>query len=522
MSLAKQYGADRIWIVNVGHFKGYEFPLEYFMNLAWNTDRWGNTNFDEFTRLWAEREFGAPQAAQIADIVSQYTQFNGRRKPELLDPETFSQVDYQEADRVVAGWESAAASAEAVAQKLPANRRDAFFELVLYPVKACANLNELYAAAAQNRLCAAQGRASANQLAAQVKTLFQADAALSDYYNHTLAGGRWDHMMDQTHIGYTYWQQPESNAMPRVVELQVPEAPAMGVAVEGSTEAWPGSMSQAVLPSFDAFNQPSRYLDVFNRGKSPFQFSAASSAPWIALSCTNGTVDAEKRLWVSVDWKAAPAGRTRGAVTLSDGGTNPVVVAVNVFNPPTPSRESAKGFVEADGCVSIEAEHFTRRVDAAGAGWKRIDGLGNTLSAMTIFPVTAASVTPPKSSPRLEYRMFLFHAGEVKVESILSPTLNFVSGRGLRFAVSFDDQVPRIVTAVPADFSLGGGDGNRDWEQTVRDGVRKVTTAFTLQQPGEHTLKFWMVDPGVALQKIVVDLGGVKPSYLGPPESFHR
>ena len=86
MSLAKQYGADRIWIVNVGHFKGYEFPLEYFMNLAWDTDRWTNDNLDEFTRLWAAREFGPAHAADIADILPNTRKYNGRRKPELLAP----------------------------------------------------------------------------------------------------------------------------------------------------------------------------------------------------------------------------------------------------------------------------------------------------------------------------------------------------------------------------------------------------------------------------------------------------
>ena len=118
--------------------------------------------------------------------------------------------------------------------------------------------------------------------------------------------------------------------------------------------------------------------------------------------------------------------------------------------------------------------------------------------------------------------MLLFHSGQAEVEFILSPSLNFVAGRGLRFAASFDDQPPQIVTAVPASFSVGGGDGNRDWEQTVKDSVRKVKTTITLDNVGEHTLKVWMVDPGVVLQKIVVNLGGVKPSYLGPPESFHR
>jgi Gylcosyl hydrolase family 115 C-terminal domain len=328
--------------------------------------------------------------------------------------------------------------------------------------------------------------------------------------------------MDQTHIGYTGWRQPPSNAMPQVVKLQLPGVAEMGVSVEGSTNARPQSSGEAVLPAFDKFNEPSHYIDIFNQGKIPFQFSATASVPWILLGRTNETVEKDQRLWVGVDWRTAPTGLTNGIVKISDGGTNSFAVKVDLFNPQEPAEKSLKGFVEADGYVSIEAEHFTKKTGTASARWEKIDDLGRTLSAMSIFPVTASSVTPPQNSPCLEYKMYLFHPGKVEVESILSPSLNFVSGRGLRFAVSFDDQPPQIAVAVPENFSVGAGDGNRDWEQTVKDNVRKVKTAFTLEKFGEHTLKFWMVDPGVVLQKIVVDLGGVKPSYLGPPESFHH
>ena len=160
------------------------------------------------------------------------------------------------------------------------------------------------------------------------------------------------------------------------------------------------------------------------------------------------------------------------------------------------------------------------RVRSHNARWEKIPDLGRTLSSMSIFPTTTPSVTPPKNSPHLEYKMFLFDSGCVDVETILSPTLNFVSGRGLRFALSFDNQPPQIVTALPADYSAG--DGNRDWERTVASSARIIKTPFVLPGPGEHTLKVWMVDPGVVLQKIFVDCGGMRPSYLGPPESFHR
>ncbi len=122
MTLAKEYGADRIWIVNVGHFKGLEFPIEYFMHLAWNTNQWTNQNINEYTRLWAAREFGPTYAEDIADIISKYTQYNGRRKPELLEPTTYSLTNYQEADTVVADFKAITAKAEEIYGKLAATR----------------------------------------------------------------------------------------------------------------------------------------------------------------------------------------------------------------------------------------------------------------------------------------------------------------------------------------------------------------------------------------------------------------
>ncbi len=119
MSLAKQYGADRIWIVNVGHFKGYELPMEYFMNLAWNTDKWTNSNINEFTRLWAAREFGSTYANEIADIISKYTKFNGRRKPESLSPQTYSLVNYNEAENVVSEFNKIIARAKPFTTNYP-------------------------------------------------------------------------------------------------------------------------------------------------------------------------------------------------------------------------------------------------------------------------------------------------------------------------------------------------------------------------------------------------------------------
>ena len=116
--------------------------------------------------------------------------------------------------------------------------------------------------------------------------------------------------------------------------------------------------------------------------------------------------------------------------------------------------------------------------------------------------------------------MYLFKPGTYDVSTINSSTLNFLPGRGLQYAISFDNDIPQIVTLVPEHYSAQNG--NRDWEKSVADNVRYSNTTHTIAQPGYHVLKIWMVDPGVVLQKIVVNTGSVKPCSLGPPESFYR
>jgi hypothetical protein len=438
MNLAWRHGADRLWIVNVGDIKPQEVPLEFFLALAWNPDAWPQDGLAGYLRLWAEREFGPEHAFAIADIVAQYAKFNGRVKPELLEPGTFSLENYSEADRVLADWKAIADNADSIYAKLPHESRDAFYQLVLYPAKASAGVNELYIAVAKNRWYASLGDARANEFARRARELFRQDGELADYYNRRLAGGKWNHMMDQTHIGYTGWQQPESNSMPSVVE--VTNALLREIRSHHLEEA----RDEVRTPS------PKREID---------QRLPTSSTP----------------------------------------------------------PEGWLGFVESGGYVSMEAEHFTHKTDTASARWEVLPDHGRTLSAMTVFPVTAEGVTPPRNSPCLEYQMWLTRTGAIDVTMILSPSLNFAPERGVRIGLSLDDEAPRIITVVPKGYIAG--DGNRDWEKVVKDSVRKVQTKHAVALPGSHTLRVWMVDPALVLQKIVVDCGGLKPSFLGPPES---
>ena len=463
MNLAQTYGANRIWIVNVGDLKPMEFPIEFFLNLARNPERWGKDNLQEFTQLWASREFGSEHAAAIADIVSKYTQYNGRRKPEQLEPGTFSLVNYQEADRVYSGWKSLTDRAEKIYRQLQENKRDAYFELVLYPVKASAIVNELYITAGRNALYATQGRVSANDLASQARDLFAEDAALSNEYNHKLAHGKWDHMMDQTHIGYTFWNEPPLNAMPAVTEVQPVAGPLMAVAVEGVPFATSRDLGRFTLPAFDVFNRQTRFIDVFNRGTEPFEFAASADQPWIKLSETQGTVSKEERLHVSIDWAAVPEGTNSGIVTIAQNDGTAVRLPVQALYPSVPNKDSFHGFVEANRYVSIEAEHFTSQTAVGKAHWDKIPGFGETLSGMTIFPVTASSVEPPQPAPDLEYKMYLFEGGKFNVEVHSSSDAKFRARSRAAFCRLVRRSTAASCRCVKAQFGrrLGAGSQRR-------------------------------------------------------------
>jgi hypothetical protein len=323
--------------------------------------------------------------------------------------------------------------------------------------------------------------------------------------------------MDQPVVGYDSWRDPPQNSLRAIplMEITVPDAAALGVAVEGSNVA--ATNGDIELPPFDPFGAKRHYVDIFNRGRTAFDCSATPDAPWIALSETNRTIEKEQRFWVSVDWARAPQGKAGGAIKIS-GAAGEVLVRVNAFNPAQPAPDSVHGFVEGGGFVSIEPEHFTAQHDAGQNRWVKLPDYGRTLSGMRATAlVDAPPAMPGMDSPCLEYRMYLFDTGTVHVAAVTSPILNYIPGRGIRYAVSFDNEEPQTITLVPEKYTAQNG--NQDWENSVKNNARVANSSHSIARPGWHTLKFWMVDPGVVLQKIIVDCGGVRPSYLGPPES---
>ena len=500
MHLAWKYGADKIWVVNVGDLKPMEFPISFFLAMAREPAKWDKDRLTQFGTEWAAQQFGPEHAVEIAKMIDDYTRLNQQRKPEQLEPTTYSLRNFGEAERVDSEWRALSNRVDALAAVLPAEERASFFELVQYPADASATVNEMYIAAGRNAYYARSGSAAANSYAAETRRLFARDAELTDEYNHKLMDGRWDHMMDQTHLGYTFWNEPPLNTMPAVTEVQAPEHGTLSVL--GAR----GPGGRGVLGVFDSAAQQTQEMTLVNSGTTALPYKATASADWIVVSPAAGQVAGEQKVSVSVNWSKMPGEGASGTVMVEQQGGGPAmrvpVQAMRIAGTP-------HGFVESDGYVAIEAADTSSRTGTA-VKWEELPGFGEGKSGMSLYPVTAASNL--NSDTSLQYGIYLTDTGKFTLECRLAPTWNFTPGHGLRFAVSVDDGPRTVVDAFPSYVDA-------DWTKEVSDGVKTVTVPLTIDDAGAHTLKVWMVDPGVVLERMVLWHGAVRPSYLGPPES---
>ncbi len=418
MHMAYEYNARQIWIVNVGDIKPMEFPISFFLDYAWDPAKIGIDDLQQYTEQWSAAQFGNKYAKEIAEIISAYTKYNGRRKPELLDANTYSLTNYNEFETVVKDYNALLNKAEKINDQLAAQYKDAFFQLVLHPVKAAANLNELYYNVALNKNAYGIRSAEANKYADKVKELYLNDSMISLQY-HTIANGKWNHMMDQTHIGYTYWQQPPFNKMPVV-----------------------------------------KYL----------------SKDSIAIPPITNTY-----------WR---------------------------YHIPNESKRNI--FIQIDNQVSVAADHYTKVINSNAIKWKVLPDLGRTGNAITTFPVTAAAQTPGAKTPHVEYEIFTLDSNEFKINCYFSPTLNFHNtATGLQYAIAVDDEAPQII-------SINKEDNTGVWNKWVADNIIIKTTSHKITRPGKHIIKYWMVDSGVVLQKIIAEFGAEEKSYLGAPETRNK
>ncbi|WP_107821554.1 glycosyl hydrolase 115 family protein [Mangrovibacterium marinum] len=396
MNLTYSHGVDRIWVLNVGDLKPMEFPISFFLDMAWDPTAFNAQNLYQYTEEWCSEQFGEQYAADAARILNLYTKYNHRVTPELLDEKTFSLENYTEFERVRNDYRDLTLDALRIYNFLPNAYKDAFDQLVLFPTNATSNLYEMYYAVAKNHQLAAENKPEANDWADVVETCFVRDSLLTIHYNQQIAGGKWNHLMDQTHIGYTSWADPKTNIRPKVIQVEVPEVP-----------------------------------------------------------------------------------------------------------------NSELAFEEADGYVSIGAANYQKANGSDKIHWEVIPDLGKTGSAVTTFPQNAY---PAKGdSVYLEYAIDFKSTGQFDVQVLVLPTLNFNANKGLRYAISFDGGAEQIVNF--------NGKYRGELGQWQAERIIATTTQHHIPQAGLHRLRIRVLEPGIVLQKILIDTGGLKPSYLGAPQS---
>ncbi|KAH8723864.1 hypothetical protein GQ44DRAFT_656039 [Phaeosphaeriaceae sp. PMI808] len=533
MKLAKDRDADRIWIVNVGDIKPSEIALSHWFDIAYDMDSYDETSVPQWTHDWATRNFGKEHAETIAEIVDAYGSLANMRKFEWVEPSSFSILNYEEADQILARWQSIAEKAQKVSDALPKEWYPGFYQTVLHRVLAGANFVDLQIAAARNMIYAQMGRNSANMWMQHVIDAMNKDHNLTRIY-HTLLNGKWDHMMDQTHIGYQgYWQQPMRQSSPDLRYVQTLERALSGdmaVAVEGSNATIPGddmwhanSGSTLPLPAITPFT-PKRWIEIASRGTKTFSWNI-SADPFITLSQKSGTIkptDKDVRVYIDVDWSKVESNfgmLSKLNISSSNdygtsGGTPSVTVQVNKTSIPSTFKA---GHVESAGQISIEAEHFTRASSPSNLTYMVLPKYGRTLSAVKLSSSLAEGLTA-STAPVLEYDFYTFTPTKaLNLTLILSPSLNVNPKKPLAYIAQIDDKTPQrrqyVIDRPQPDFPV-------NWGTAVANNAWQNVTSHGEVGKGAHTLKVWLVESNVILQKLVLDLGGVVPSHNGPPESW--
>lgn len=427
MRRAYEQGARSLWIVNVGDLKNTERSTECFLDLAWNADRAADPQYSvRFVRETAARDFGDSNADAIADVLRRLHAINFARKTEHLQWH-LSETGYQptelnetEINERLKACAALLRDCETIATSLDANSRDAWFQLVGYPVGITAAANEHYFHMELARADVARGRSAGTNIAA-ASAADERIEQLINHYNNDIAGGKWRNIATRNGVAKGEWQryQPAANtSRPEPTETNVcPQSPpATGELVK-------------------------------------------------------------------------PLGAKPG------------------------------DFIERDGVVSIHAGHFSSQTNLpSGAGWRAVPGLGRTGNAVTVLPSTADLSS--RKVARLSYRFYVASGGKTTLRVRLLPTFPVTSGQGLRLGFTLDDGASQSVQIKEGFDTKYSPQSMTAWQCRVLSNATETTLALPSPlNPGWHTLHLDAVDPGVVVDKIVIDFGGLHPSYDGPSET---
>lgn len=519
MTMAYDYGVRDIWIVNTGDLKPNEFPVSYFLDLAYDFETWGvngRNKTKEYTKKWTAQQFGNAGNEDVLDgiesILTSYTKMSGCRKPEVTFADTYSYINYNEAQRVLEKAIDLENRAKKYYDEMPEAYMDAYYQLVYYPAAASANVVKMQIYAGLNNLYYKRNSALANSYAALVEECKEKDINMQNYYNDSMSNGKWKGMMSSPHIGYMEWS-PDNWTYPEIYNISLKDGSVMIVDVQGTEEAY--CSDTAVLPSFTNLGKENYCIVISNGGSTEFDYKVETSADWIKVNNIQGTISDGTKIKVSIDWNKVSK-TLSGFITISGAGE---IAKVNVTAEVIDTADLQNmTFVETHDVVSIEAEHVVNNVVKSNVEWKVLENYGRTLSSMKMFPTTM-SFEKAEDAPYLEYRLRVNEDAEYTLTTYVAPTNNLSKNSRLKYAVAFDGETPIIADALPKNFIAGDYD-NYVWCNAVLENIHITTTTHKLTK-GIHMLCFYGLDAGLVLQKLVLTKGKLPNSYFGPEESFY-
>ena len=527
--------ADRLWLVNCGDLKGSEMQVSLFLDMAWDIGRFTADNVVTYPARWLAGIFGEAYYDRLEAMTREHLRLAFPRKPEYmgwgyhwnrfdhnceqLTDTDFSFTNYDEAPRRLEAYRQLGARAEALLHEIGDEARPAFYQLVYYPLRGAELMNRMTLGGQRNRWYARQGRAATNAVRDEVQRCYDSLQVITRGYN-SLLGGKWNHMMSmrQNYDGVSAYFN-----LPHLATHDAAGAPRLALQVAG--EDVTGARAFHALPAFDNYLRRTYPVEIYNRGGGTLAWTAHASEPWVVLSKSAGKTADEERITVGIDWEKAPSGNAVPAQIVFRAGEQSEKVLVSLFNPTAPSRAELRGiYVENNGCVSIPAAGCHRVRENDRIKITVVEGLGIEGPALQLGDPTAPlQIFRSRDVPCAEYDFYAFDAGSVDVYTYVLPTFPLHADRDFRigentntdtkYSVQIDDGALATPSSSHVEYS-------QVWFESVLRNCAVNKSTLHIDKPGRHTLRIRVGDPGIVLQKIVLDFGGMKRSYLGPQSTL--
>ena len=523
-------GSDDVWVLNVGDLKPAEIPMEFFLTMGWDVDRYDDTTISDYLAGFAGQNFNLDDsaAAKVAEALETYYQVAFLKKPEYFSksPGTnYNLVNFgDEAQLLINRMAAAVEQSQAVYDGLPAEYKDAYFQMVQYMLRAYLFSMEKYVYAEKNQLYYEQGRfASVNAYGQAALDAYDQILADLKYYNKTMSDGKWDGIIDPYNGTRTF---PTISGEPEVVFLGEESAVAgIGSVCEGQSTG-----NENVTLSFHSLTDDNRFIDVFNTGLTPETYTIEADDALVITRADgsaftgSATVEVEERLTVSVDWSKVSNGTHTASITVKDTHgyekTYPVELTKEAAD------RAKKGYFMTGTEMSIEAEHYSDNVSVNGMSWELMEGLGRDSDVMKSYPdLSSESVRIDSNfettSPYLEYNVYFSETGTYDVFFYRLPTLDEGADHSCRTAFQFDDGQ---IYLFRGNSKVDNEYGNTAWRLGVVDNteVLKHDTGINVTTAGWHTIRIYRSDAGAVFDKLVLRSReqNARSSLLGAPEGY--